>query len=92
MLVLCDPAFFFVDAPYSSGRVGLNTFSVKKESQLFPGTLVFVEECACLGFENYMLMELLAFKDGLPENSAASPLVWCFKCWLPIPLQPATGS
>lgn len=35
MLVLCDPAFFFVDAPYSSGRVGLNRFSVKKESQAF---------------------------------------------------------
>lgn len=87
MLVLCDPAFFFVDAPYSSGRVGLNRFSVKKESQaFFPGTLAVVEKCACLGFENYMLMELFSFKDDLPENRAASPLVWCFKCWLPIPL------
>lgn len=85
MLVLCYPAFFFVDFPYAIGEGGRQVSRGKRVIAFTPGKLTVIEECVCLSFQNYMLMELFVLKDGLPENGIASP--WGggmdFKWWLP---------
>lgn len=77
MLVLCYPALFFVDfpTPVEGGRGVTQVSCGKRNHSFYPGNLTVLEECACLGFQNYMLLELFMLKVGLPENGVANPLV-----------------